>query len=90
MAKWALTGNLPQNWSVLQMFAHGVHRSGLLGVGTFGADAINDVASERSAILGVLGPTAQHLGLLASWIGGGVPVEDVIDRSVPLARLLTK
>ena len=90
MAKWMLTGNLPQNWSVLHLFAHGVHRSGLLGVGTFGADAVSDVANDRSTILGFLGPTAQHLGLLASWIGGGVPVEDVVDRSVPLARLLTK
>lgn len=90
MAKWMLTGKLPQNWSVLHLFAHGVHRSGLLGVGTFGADAVSDVANDRSTILGFLGPTAQHLGLLASWIGGGVPVEDVVDRSVPLARLLTK
>lgn len=90
MAKWMLTGNLPQNWSVLHLFAHGVHRSGLLGVGTFGADAVSDVANDRSTILGFLGPTAQHLGLLASWIGGGVPVEDVIDRSVPLARHVTK
>lgn len=90
MAKWMIFGGMPQGWTHLEMFMHAVHRSGLLGVGTFGADVVNDVVSERSAVLGFLGPTAQHLGLLASWIGGGVPVEDVIDRSVPLARLFTK
>ena len=90
MAKWMLFGGMPQGWSYLEMFAHAVHRSGLLGVGTFGADAVQDVALERNPILGALGPTAEHLGLLASWIGGGVPLEDVVDRSVPLARLLTK
>ena len=90
MAKWTLFGGMPQNWSYLKMFMHAVHRSGLLGKFTFGADALQDTAEERSAVLGFLGPTAEHAVLLASWVGGGVPLEDVVDRTVPLARLLTK
>ena len=58
--------------------------------GTFGADALSDALNERSTILGFLGPTAQHLGLIASWIGGGASMEDVVDRTIPLARQLTK
>lgn len=90
MAKWMLFGGMPQGWSYLEMFAHAVHRSGLLGVGTFGADAVVDYREDRSALFGFLGPTAEHAALLASWIGGGAPLDEVIDRTVPLARLLTK
>lgn len=90
MAKWMLFGGMPQNWSYLEMFWHGVHRSGLLGKFSFGADAVVDYREDRSALFGFLGPTAEHAALLASWIGGGAPLDEVIDRTVPLARLLTK
>lgn len=90
MAKWTLFGGMPQNWSYLEMFMHAVHRSGLLGKFTFGADAVVDYREDRSALFGFLGPTAEHAALLASWIGGGAPLDEVIDRTVPLARLLTK
>lgn len=90
MAKWTIFGGMPQNWSYLEMFMHAVHRSGLLGKFTFGADAVVDYREDRSALFGFLGPTAEHAALLASWVGGGAPLDEVIDRTVPLARLLTR
>jgi hypothetical protein len=90
MAKFALTGGPPQNWGAMDFIAHAVERSGLLGLGDFGAQAMKGVERGRVPGEALLGPTAEHLLDLLRFLGGSplVDSDDVLDRTVPGARFL--
>ena len=90
MAKFALTGGPPQGWGAMDFIAHAVERSGLLGLGDFGAQAMKGVEQGRVPGEALLGPTAEHLMDLLRFLGGSPMVDggDVLDRTVPGARFL--
>ena len=88
MAKFALTGGPPPGWGFKEFLAHAVERSGLLGLGDFGAQAMKGVEQGRVPGEALLGPSFEHLMDLLRFLGGSPTVSsgDVIDRSVPGAR----
>lgn len=90
MAKFALTGGPPQNWKTMDFIAHAVERSGLLGLGDFGVQAMRGVERGRVPGEALLGPAVEHLLTLLRFLGGSPMVDagDVIDRTVPGARFL--
>lgn len=86
MAKWTLTGGMPNDWSFYDYFTHAVERSGIMGVGEFYDDAIDDAA--RGGIPGqsfVLGPSGEHAVTLAQWMAGDPTVDagEVAERTIP-------
>ena len=90
MAKWILTGSVPQNWDIYDHFGHAVARSGILGKFEFGTDIIGDVQYGNVPGLSFAGPAAEHAVDLASWIGGDptTDFQDVVERTVPGARFV--
>ena len=90
MAKFALTGGPPPGWGFKEFLAHAVERSGLLGLGDFGAQAMKGVEQGRVPGEALLGPSVEHLMDLLRFLGGSPTVSsgDVLDRSVPGARFL--
>lgn len=90
MAKFALTGGTPTSWGFKDYVMHAVERSGLLGIGDFGAQAMGRVGSGGTPVEGLLGPTFENLMVLLRWIGGDSRTDfgDVLDRSVPGARFI--
>lgn len=90
IAKFALTGSVPDSWTFKDYLAHAVERSGLLGLGDFGVQVPKGV--ETGAMPGerLLGPTFEHLMEVLRWISGSpmTDVGDVVDRTVPGARFI--
>lgn len=90
MAKWTLTGSVPENWTAYEYFMHGVQRAGILGKFDLGTGITEDADRGRTPGTSLLGPTAEHASLLINYLTGGpATTEQVIDRSVPLARLVS-
>ncbi|GIV03844.1 MAG: hypothetical protein KatS3mg015_2674 [Fimbriimonadales bacterium] len=90
MAKFALTGTAPSTWGFKDYLVHAVERSGLLGLGDFGVQAMRGVDMGKVPGEGLLGPTFEHLMEILRWIGGDPRTDfgDVIDRTVPGARFI--
>ena len=90
MAKFALTGTAPSTWGFKDYLVHAVERSGLLGLGDFGAQAMGRVDSGKMPGEGLLGPTFENLMEILRWIGGDprTDFEDVLDRTVPGSRFI--
>ena len=90
MAKFALSGNLPDSWGFMDYLNHAVERSGLLGLGDFTAQAQRGVGQGKMPGEALLGPSFEHLMEVLRWIGGDprTGVTDVIDRTVPGARFV--
>lgn len=90
MAKFALTGHAPAGWGFKDYVLHAVARSGLLGLGDFGVQAMDRVDSGKMPGEGLLGPTFENLMKILRWIGGDprTDFEDVVDRTVPGARFI--
>ena len=88
VAKWAVTGTMPANWTMLDYFTHAVVRSGVLGKYEYAARSLEDAARGHVPGLSFAGPTVEHANILAQWIAGapGVSSDRVVNRSVPLAR----
>ena len=80
----------PPGWGFKEFLAHAVERSGLLGLGDFGAQAMKGVEQGRVPGESLLGPSVEHLMDLLRFLGGSPTVSsgDVLDRSVPGARFL--
>lgn len=87
MAKFALTGGPPPGWAFKDFLVHAVERSGLLGLGDFGVQAMKGVDQGRMPGEALLGPTFEHLMTLLRALGGA-PNAGVIDRTVPGARFV--
>ena len=90
MAKFALTGTAPSSWGFKDYLVHAVERSGLLGLGDFGVQAMRGVDTGSVPGEGLLGPTFENLMEILRWIGGDPRTDfgDVIDRTVPGARFI--
>lgn len=90
MAKFALTGSFPSTWGYKDYLMHAVERSGLLGLGDFGVQAMSGVGMGKAPGEELLGPSFEHLMELLRWIGGDPRTDfgDVIDRTVPGARFI--
>lgn len=88
MTKFALTGGPPPGWTFMDFLGHAVERSGLLGLGDFGAQAMQGVGQGKMPGEALLGPSFEHLMELLRFMMGapGVDGGDVIDRTVPGAR----
>lgn len=88
IAKWAMTGTMPANWTAFDYMAHAVVRSGILGKYEYAARSLEDAARGNVPGLSFAGPTVEHANILAQWIAGapGASSDRVIDRSIPLAR----
>ena len=89
MAKFALTG-APPGWGFKDYLVHAVERSGLLGLGDFGAQATRGVNMGKVPGEALLGPTFENLMEILRWIGGDprTGLGDVIDRTVPGSRFV--
>lgn len=90
MAKFALTGRVPAGWEFKDYVLHAVERSGLLGLGDFGVQAMDRVGSGKMPGEELLGPTFENLMRILRWIGGDPRTDfgDVVDRTVPGARFI--
>lgn len=90
MAKFALTGGAPPGWGFKEFLGHAVERSGLLGLGDFGAQATQGVGQGKMPGEALLGPSFEHLMELLRFLLGapGVDSTGVIDRTVPGARFV--
>ena len=88
IAKWAVTGTMPANWTALDYMAHAVVRSGILGKYEYAARSVEDAARGNVPGLSFAGPTVEHANILAQWIAGapGASSDRVVNRSIPLAR----
>lgn len=90
MVKFMATGGGPASWGFADYMKHMVNRSGLLGLGDFGAQAMNGI--DRGAMPGeqLMGPAFEHLMKVLRWVGGDARTDfgDVVDRTVPGARFL--
>lgn len=89
MAKFALTG-APPSWGFKDYLVHAVERSGLLGLGDFGVQGLQGIERGKLPGEGLLGPSFEHLMEILRWVGGDpqTSVGDVVDRTVPGARLI--
>lgn len=90
MAKFALTGRVPAGWEFKDYLVHAVERSGVLGLGDFGVQAMGRVDSGKMPGEGLLGPTFENLMEILRWIGGDprTGLGDVVDRTVPGSRFI--
>lgn len=90
MAKFALTGGAPASWEFKDYVGHAVSRSGLLGIGAFGGDVLQDPEFGKMPGESLLGPSAENLTTILRWMGDDARTDfgDVVDRTVPGARLI--
>jgi len=88
LTKSMLTGQPIGDGGLVDILNYGVMRSGILGSGSFGADAMTDL--ERGLLPGssLIGPTMEHAWLASRFVVGDEAIDAgrVIDRSLPFAR----
>lgn len=88
LTKSMLTGQPIGDGGLVDILNYGVMRSGILGSGSFGADAMTDL--ERGLLPGssLIGPSLEHLWLASRYVVGDEAIDAgrVIDRSLPFAR----
>ena len=85
--KGSLTGTINTTADLYEVASRSIARSGIMGTSVFGADALGDV--ERGNLPGAsfLGPAFGHLTTLLDGITGFASAGQVMDRSVPFAKL---
>lgn len=84
--KGSLTGTLNTSADLYDVASQSIARSGIMGTGVFGADAMGDLERGKLPGTSFLGPAFGHLTTLLSGITGHAGVEQVMDRSVPFAK----
>ncbi len=72
-----------KNWGVADYVAQGVQRAGLLGVGQFGVDALQNVERGGTGVGALMGPSIEQLGDMVQVIGGRKEFDDFLLRSMP-------
>lgn len=88
MAKWMMTGTVPDSWTWGDYASHAVQRAGILGKGQFAADALNDAARGGTPGTSFLGPTFEHLATLFQGLTGSASGTEVLERSIPAGRYI--
>jgi hypothetical protein len=85
--KGSLTGTINTTADLYEVASRSIARSGIMGTSVFGVDALGDV--ERGNLPGssFLGPAFGHLTTLLDGITGYASAGQVVDRSVPFAKL---
>ena len=84
--KGSLTGTLNTTADLYDVASQSIARSGIMGTGVFGADAMGDLERGKLPGTSFLGPAFDHLMTLLSGITGHAGVDQVMDRSVPFAK----
>lgn len=86
--KGSLTGTLNTTADLYDVASQSIARSGIMGTGVFGADAMGDLERGKLPGTSFLGPAFGHLMTLLSGITGHAGVDQVMDRSVPFAKYI--
>lgn len=86
--KGSLTGTLNTTADLYDVASQSIARSGIMGTGVFGADAMGDLERGKLPGTSFLGPAFDHLMTLLSGITGHAGVDQVMNRSVPLAKYI--
>ena len=86
--KGSLTGTLNTTADLYDVASQSIARSGIMGTGVFGADAMGDLERGKLPGTSFLGPAFGHLMTLLSGITGHVGVDQVMNRSVPFAKYI--
>jgi hypothetical protein len=84
----ALTGGVRKTWTLSDYLVNGVTRSGVMGIGNFGADALQDAAMGGVPGMSFAGPTAGHAIFAAQTLGPMKDFHDLVMRSIPAAPLV--
>ena len=88
MAKWMMTGTVPDSWTWGDYVSHGVQRAGILGKGQFAMDALNDAERGNTPGTSFLGPTFEHITTLFQGLTGSASGQEVLERSIPAGRYI--
>lgn len=85
MLKGSLLGTLNTSWTALDYLTNAIDRSGILGVGGFGLQALEDVGHGRLPGSSLVGPTVDHALTGAKTLLGapGATVSEFLVRSLP-------
>lgn len=86
--KGSLTGTLNTTADLYDVASQSIARSGIMGTGVFGADAMGDLERGKLPGTSFLGPAFDHLMTLLSGITGHAGVDQVMNRSVPFAKYI--
>jgi hypothetical protein len=86
--KGSLTGTLNTTADLYDVASQSIARSGIMGTGVFGADAMGDLERGKLPGTSFLGPAFGHLMTLLSGITGHAGVDQVMNRSVPFAKYI--
>jgi hypothetical protein len=86
--KGSLTGTLNTSADLYDVASQSIARSGIMGTGVFGADAMGDLERGKLPGTSFLGPAFGHLMTLLSGITGHAGVDQVMNRSVPFAKYI--
>ncbi len=86
--KGSLTGTLNTTADLYDVASQSIARSGIMGTGVFGADAMGDLERGKLPGTSFLGPAFDHLMTLLSGITGHAGAGQVLDRSVPFAKFV--
>lgn len=86
--KGSLTGTLNTTADLYDVASQSIARSGIMGTGVFGADAMGDLERGKLPGTSFLGPAFDHLMTLLSGITGHAGADQVMNRSVPFAKFI--
>ena len=86
--KGSLTGTLNTTADLYDVASQSIARSGIMGTGIFGADAMGDLERGKLPGTSFLGPAFDHLMTLLSGITGHAGAGQVLNRSVPFAKYI--
>lgn len=84
--KGSLTGTVQTTSDLFSVASNSIGRSGILGTGVFGSDAMEDVHRGNLPGTSFAGPAFSHLMTLLNGLMGRGSMEQVLDRSVPLMK----
>ena len=88
VAKGSLLGTINTMGDLANVAAGSVARSGILGAGTFGLDAVGDLTRDKVPGTSFMGPTFDHAMTILTGILGSTTSGQVLDRSVPFVKYL--
>ncbi len=84
--KGSLTGTVQTTSDLFTVASASIGRSGILGTGIFGSDAVEDVHRGNLPGTSFAGPAFSHLMTLLNGLMGRGSMEQVLDRSVPFTK----
>ena len=89
LMRGSIAGTIKNGWSFGEFMQDGIARSGILGVGSFGTDALKDAQLGQMPGSSFLGPTAQHVIMAAKTVAGapGSSWHELLLRSMPASPL---